>query len=232
MSDIVPFGKYQGKPVEALLQDRSYVEWLLNQAWFRDKFSSLYTVIINYGQEPAETPEHNAMQAKFLGESYRVAFSRAFAQSQGQAIPLDAAIKTSGLEFEREGIDVRFHAEGVKAKTEVDHYPSPADLRGMRFWSHSMTPIGGKYTITEYWVQAGFSVEIKPSVGDDFPAVLRQMLAHRGDTKVLLVGQFAAVGVTFDQMCQMFAKSRITVITQHEVEEQLRLLSKPEEESD
>ncbi len=31
---IVPFGKYKGKSVEALLDDRPYLDWLLSQSWF------------------------------------------------------------------------------------------------------------------------------------------------------------------------------------------------------
>jgi uncharacterized protein (DUF3820 family) len=33
-TSIVPFGKYKGQPVEALAQDRSYLDWLQTQNWF------------------------------------------------------------------------------------------------------------------------------------------------------------------------------------------------------
>src|SRR6516165_8596150 len=58
MSELIPFGKYKGQPVEVLAQDKQYAEWLTAQPWFRDKFAGLYTVIINKFQEPSETPEH------------------------------------------------------------------------------------------------------------------------------------------------------------------------------
>lgn len=34
MSSIVPFGKYKGQSVEAMIADGSYCEWLLAQPWF------------------------------------------------------------------------------------------------------------------------------------------------------------------------------------------------------
>ena len=32
MSAVIPFGKYRGQPVDALLADKSYLDWLLAQA--------------------------------------------------------------------------------------------------------------------------------------------------------------------------------------------------------
>jgi hypothetical protein len=35
---IMPFGKYRGAPLDALLDDVAYVEWLLGKRWFGEKF--------------------------------------------------------------------------------------------------------------------------------------------------------------------------------------------------
>jgi hypothetical protein len=35
---IMPFGKYRGEPLDALVDDVAYVEWLLQQRWFGEKF--------------------------------------------------------------------------------------------------------------------------------------------------------------------------------------------------
>lgn len=69
---IVPFGKYKGKPIEALQEDDSYIQWLTAQSWFKEKYQNFYTVIVNNFQAPTETPEHNQMQVKFLAEEYRL----------------------------------------------------------------------------------------------------------------------------------------------------------------
>src|SRR5438105_3001900 len=74
--EIVPFGKYKGRPIEAMAADRAYVDWLTAQPWFRDKFNSIYTVIVNNFQEPADTPEHNRLQVLFLKAEFRAAVAR------------------------------------------------------------------------------------------------------------------------------------------------------------
>jgi hypothetical protein len=68
--DIVPFGKYRGQPIEVLRSDPGYVQWLLGQDWVRDRFAAIHTLIVNNFGAPAETPEHNALQAKFLDDGF------------------------------------------------------------------------------------------------------------------------------------------------------------------
>lgn len=73
-TDIIPFGKYKGQPVEVLQQDENYCQWLQSQDFVREKFPQLHTLIINNLQAPTETPEHNRIQVKFLSEDYRKQF--------------------------------------------------------------------------------------------------------------------------------------------------------------
>ncbi len=69
--EVIPFGKYKGQPVEVVVQDRQYVEWLTAQPWFRERFANIHTLIVNNFQEPTETPVHNALQARFLDQAFR-----------------------------------------------------------------------------------------------------------------------------------------------------------------
>ncbi len=67
------------------------------------------------------------------------------------------------------------------------------------------------------------AVEIKPSIGDDFPTVLRKMIQQkkRGDLDVrwvLFADQFNASGVTKEQMEKMFAASDIRVVWKSDVD--------------
>lgn len=66
--EIVPFGKYKGKPLEAMLADTDYCEWLQGQEWFGSRYAEFKTVIINQGDVPSDTPEHNAFQARFIDD--------------------------------------------------------------------------------------------------------------------------------------------------------------------
>src|SRR5437660_7532041 len=76
-ANVVPFGKYKGRLIEELLvDDPSYLQWLAGQQWFRDRFAVLYQVVINRSGEPQETPEHNALQVKFLDDDFCLQFLR------------------------------------------------------------------------------------------------------------------------------------------------------------
>ncbi len=75
-ADVVPFGKYKGQPAETLLTDQDYCEWLLAQPWFKDKFGATYNLVVNYGGEPQDSPEHNQMQAAFLDDEHCLALTR------------------------------------------------------------------------------------------------------------------------------------------------------------
>lgn len=75
-TDVVPFGKHKGQPIEVLLADPGYSEWLLAQPWFREKYTTIYQTIVNYGGEPVETPEHNELQATFLTDERCLGLAR------------------------------------------------------------------------------------------------------------------------------------------------------------
>ena len=56
-----------------------YIAWLRQQDWARDKFPHLINVTINnFSAEFEDTPEHNALQLRFLDERFRAAFVRTF----------------------------------------------------------------------------------------------------------------------------------------------------------
>jgi uncharacterized protein (DUF3820 family) len=183
MSDkIVPFGKHKGRSVEALLDDRPYLDWLLSQSWFKERFGDVYNIVINNGQEPSETPEHNAMQIKFLSEEFRLKFIVA---AGGNIYK-----KTENLEFEKDGIDVQF-------------------------WYGS-----GRHAC----------IEIKPTIGDDFPAALRQIKRYKDISPdryrkpyafaifALLVGSYTGIGATEEQFKAFFKSQGVTVVFERDVE--------------
>jgi hypothetical protein len=85
--NIVPFGKYKGQPVEVLAQDRSYLEWLSAQPWFRERYAGIYnTLIVNNFTEAAETPDHNALQVLFLDDDFCLRFLRCYQPDIEQAV--------------------------------------------------------------------------------------------------------------------------------------------------
>lgn len=78
--NIVPFGKHKGKDVLELIEaDPNYIQWLVGQDWFRDKYVTLHQTIINRGPESEETPEHNALQVMFLDDAFCLRFANVLA---------------------------------------------------------------------------------------------------------------------------------------------------------
>lgn len=191
---VVPFGKYKGKPIEALAQDRQYTDWLVAQPWFREKFSSLYTVVINNFGEASTTPEHNALQARFLDERFRLAFAR---EVHGYGVVKE--VGPPAFEDER-GADVVLCATCLPwHRWQQEHY----ETRRME-WHHALdTRI--------------INVQIKPTVADDYPAIMRQM---RGSAimgiAVLFLEEYIGVGVTPEQFREIF-ESQYKVVFLDEV---------------
>src|SRR5690606_16428300 len=75
------FGKYRGQPVQALIADQDYRDWLLSQPWFRERWGNVYQTVINYGGEPQDSPEHNEMQVAFLDDDRCLALARLLSPS-------------------------------------------------------------------------------------------------------------------------------------------------------
>jgi hypothetical protein len=108
------------------------------------------------------------------------------------------------LEFEKEGADVAYRVTGGGyVVTAV-----PVNLGG--------NEVDEEKLITSYGVNFPFRVEVKPIVGDDYPAILRAMKTVK--TRQLLVGEYAGAGATWDEMVKVFELSGITAVLLDDVE--------------
>jgi uncharacterized protein (DUF3820 family) len=271
---VVPFGKHKGRSIEELLaDDPAYLQWLASQDWFRDKYVSLHQTIINCGAEPEETPEHNAMQVRFLDDAFCLrfmccyrpelmletrhalaaqwAYRDNFAAAESaflilreerptralQALALQAQMEARRAQVQRARelaevadrwhklskadleakilpyldkvapiefrIERRFEEQDVDVILSADAHCPPHDLR---------VRVSPGYPYSDE-----LQIELKPTVGDDYPAVLRQM--RRNGSRVLLAGKYAGTGASRDQLVETFATASICVIFLHEVEE-------------
>jgi hypothetical protein len=70
--------------------------------------------------------------------------------------------------------------------------------------------------VEENEVELGLPIEIKPTVADEYPAVLRQML--RNQSRYLFVGSYEGEGATKDQFVRIFAASGKTVVFKADVD--------------
>lgn len=74
---VVPFGKHKGATVaELLAKDPQYADWVMAQGWVAERFAELHAAIATRGAGTDDTPEHNALQARFLDEKFRSALLR------------------------------------------------------------------------------------------------------------------------------------------------------------
>jgi len=194
---IIPFGKHKGRLVEELLEtDPNYLEWLQAQPWFREQFTALYQIIINHGPANQDTPEHNALQCLFLDDK----FCRAFLQQLTNGVLIH---RVYDKKFEERGVDVEFKSKIEASQTGWFH-----EIKGYE-WRLDSSLRG------QYEQGPTVAIEIKPTVGDDYPAVLRQMRAN--GSRVLFLEQYTGTGATLEQFIQTFNLSGFAVVFKHEV---------------
>lgn len=235
---IVPFGKYKGKPVEALLQDPSYVNWFVGNDDVKQKYKDIYAVIINnFNTQTLDTPEHNQMQIRFLSEAHslKLAFlvsnkvlfqydNKHFCHHAPQFINdlkerninpaefLQQFQKNKGINLLRlTKIDCETK-EGLDVKYDVS-YGYGSILSQPEYLFHRVDDLFNKFWDKK--THLSIRVELKPSIGDDFPSVLRQMKASKAN--ILLIREYTGAGVTFDEFVKFFASQGMKVFTEEEV---------------
>ncbi len=211
MSNVLKFGKHKGQPIEEVLAiDPQYIEWLKAKPWFQEKNPTLYNIVVNNvvnSAEPADTPEHNSYQVRFIDAGYTTAFVRhLFPQASTPFV-----IKT---EFEVSGADVMIRV----CNAAMDKHTQEWSL-WLEDWYNSTKP--GKPPQPRCppdAISKKLFVEIKPVVGDDYPAILRQIKQYmrvlydwEQPSFILLIGQYCGVGATTDQMVKTFEASGIRV---------------------
>ena len=190
-ANLIPFGKHKGEPVEVLLADADYRDWLMAQPWFRDRYPVVYQTIINYGGEPADTPEHNEMQASFLDDE--------------RCLRLGAVISPKTVSQDGSGV-WRLRTDWWDAGRWVPS-DEPAMVKHRRFefsgWD-VFYRIAGWMTIM---------VELKPDLGDDFPSVLRQVLRYGGDgDRCVIARRHQFTSVKWEQVVTIFRESGVTLL--------------------
>jgi len=250
---VIPFGKHKGATVAELLeQDPAYAQWLLGQGWLAERFAELHAAIVARGAGTDDTPEHNAIQARFLDPVFRAAFLQCIAGAER----LSSARKDYAARYRENASDwIKMHRgdlEQVRYRSQwdkgFDNQTKEAQLvaliqaqqrkldeptllalnTGAAFeqsgvdvamtWDFTATEGEQKYDRRFYSETATF-VEIKPSLGDDFPSVMRQMARLRAS--VLVVGSYAGRAVSFPDLRKMFSANGIKVVTVQEIEAEI-----------
>jgi hypothetical protein len=179
---LMPFGKYQGRPVEQLQQtDPGYLQWLSAQPWFREKHATIHTLIVNNFKEDCDTPEHNRLQARFLDKQYAYNVACSF-RGKDYATYLSTQfcefVSLNGVACQesssyRKSYRIGFEVSGWDVCLEVN---SPF-FRSKPILVKQFDGQTIEETDSTGWGLA-IKIELKPCIGDDFPTVLRQVKAR------------------------------------------------------
>lgn len=232
--NIFPFGKHKGKSIEEVQTfDPRYLDWLTGQDWFRNKFVVLHQTIINRGAEPEETPDHNALQTLFLDDAFCLRFVAAagcdlegeFSGTKKSRIALyENLIRECRKELEKSGDFWRTTNERKLAEREQELKTAQAakfnpkiEKRGFEVRGVDVT-----FEVVNQYIFQRMLVEIKPCVGDDYPAVLRQIKRLVPDrswgTSTLFLERYTGTGATLGQFTAIFKSANIAVVFRHQVE--------------
>ena len=210
MDKIIPIGKHKGKSVEEVrLIEPQYLDWLAAQDWFNKKYSDLIEAIRGGGQ-PADTPEHNALQARFLDPQF--------------ALAAVAVLRREALLEEMRGKVV----SQIRLKGDVPRYKYGPD----RTWEEVAKETTVTFeNITDVLVTTGgakglMGFEVKPAVGDDYPAIIRQIkiagapvlhrngeVARRRPPIILFYDKYTGMGVDEATMRKIVKASGINTVT-------------------
>jgi len=228
MQDLVPFGKYKGQPLEVIATDRGYCDWLLAQAWFVQRYPQLHTLVINNFGEPSETPEHNALQLRLLDDRFRAQcterifqFFHPQRQWQHTVIADTGAMALQTPVFTLEGPPV-FEVGGIDVLWEVQAWRILHTTEPPR---QTQTLPDTHQSIWECAAWLSMTLECKPCIGDEFPAILRFVKRlTRSDRqgrpylRTVLAGAVQSQTVSVPAMKQFFATSGVLLLLVEEVE--------------
>ena len=247
-SKIITFGtKYKGQPIEVLANDPSYCEFLLNKPWFKKDHFAIYQFVINNFIVPDDTPEHNALQKLFLKKEFCFALAKLcnwkpmkkascirsldnylrkinplkytnyhlyqekFEDAQSQKEYLNEAVFVeNGIEY----IDYETPLFSLEFKFEQDGW----DVIIQNICSFVQDDcIANKVC---YKNTNKIAVEIKPSIDEKYPGILRQMKAAKDypDYKCLVYKNISSTRTTLEEVKQCFATENFKVFSIAEIE--------------
>jgi hypothetical protein len=259
---VVPFGKHKGATVaELLTKDPQYAEWVLAQGWVAERFAELHAAILTRGAVTDDTPEHNAMQVRFLSEEFQLAAILAarpgilekeaseIHQRRVEWASRELNEAKRGLEGHERDIvtysapnyaEVKWAADSVeKARADsIQAGEKVSDLEKKLANASSESIMLTSSVIFEdrgtdvwvFWSMDGRgpyrddsdrrgTFELKPTIGDDFPSVMREM--QRLGARNLVVGTYTGRAVSEPDLRKMFEANGRRLVFMRDIEAEL-----------
>lgn len=212
-SNLVPFGKYRGRPVEEMAVDREYCDWLMAQPWFSERYRDVYHVVVNYGGEPQDSPEHNQLQARLLDDEF--CMSVIWSAWRHSIDPAEQIAKWS--KDEQDDINSQISSGECRSVPYVisarqfEHKGWDCLVRikgGLVYGEHDWSVTG-----IERWL---FGIECKPTIGEEYPSILRQVKGLPAESsefgRIVLTQATTMQSVPAETVVKMFASSGIQLV--------------------
>jgi hypothetical protein len=215
---LVPFGKYKGKPITELLADTQTLNYY-KDAGILQKYPIVYNICVNQtittNNQSSKTPEHNKLQILFSDNKINtIKLLRRVIFNKNSPIPNKCRY------------DFRVTCEGIFnwdiIVKDISIYKCVCDATYMECECDG----------SHYKYYNDICIEIKPLLGEDYPAVKRKMDTQISLTKneyydkdakigdkskyiptfVLLIKEFNATSATKEQLIKYFDSSNIKVV--------------------
>ena len=238
-TNIVPFGKYKGQDVEVMQADQGYVDWFLQQQDMIRKYENIYNVLINFNPDASETPIHNNIQGKFFNELFcasLVSFTDidsinyVIENSKNSCRSFDyLEININNIEAELKGWDIVFtyslFANVNFSEDILELHNNLGKILKSDFKHNYDRYDYNKIICNSFNSDCQYFIEIKPSLSDDYPSVLRQIKKNMNfcrltgrDSIFLVIGEYTGIGVDYDSLKKIFKSSGIEIIKIEDIE--------------
>lgn len=259
MSNLVTFGKYKGQPVEALMADTNYVEWLMAQPSFTEgRHKNVYDMVTKRGVVDPKTPVHNAMQARFLDKELIYKFAAIRNNFFMDDIEPVKHLRPKWSVYHSNDDEKEFYYRHMCYPTkyppceseivrcdfedynnyEASTYIGVSLVNNTKFEKDNWDVIidctlahvfkrgrdGHAHGGPDIWSvklpNVKIYIELKPSLGDDYPAVMRQInkrltngpVIEKDAWKLIVIDSFNGKGVTWEQVQEMISTCGCTLV--------------------
>lgn len=269
----VPFGKHRGQPMAVLLADTGYIQWMMSQASFDDKYPNIMNYLRNGPTEQGDcTPEHNSLQMRFMDPAYCARFAAAICNPnrkecgerhhslgyEAGGVSHTAAFRGRGKDGNERHVWSKISDTGNRFKASNAYYKvSEAEYESLTVVRcDSKKPWGTEASVSSYewhnWdlllvgsqkcpdcgvprdSSVVMAVELKPTIGEDYPAILRKVKQRRAETSaraknesilmyyghphvVVFTDSYTGKSASWEQVREMFRLSNVTLLQSSEL---------------
>lgn len=221
---LIQFGKYKGQPASVMLSDSKYCEWAMSQPGITEKYPELLEFLCHGDKSISETPIHNAMQARFMDGVFCSAFSTSISKNRNDVECFSCTRNMLARDVDQN--DVLIKTSGLVLGKAISF-----EWYGFDVLVCSSIVCGDCFSVSS---EKNVAVEIKPTMGDEYPAVLRQIKTacsvvnsrragsySRVTELALVVGDFRSSVISLQQAKDYFITSGVKLVTIKDIEDNL-----------